>query len=292
MSNFPKPWAIGVINKMQDYYQGRFDNTFPKRQGVTDADYIEKLANIACEVFDGLTPDDIKRGLAKMKTSKFCPVFPEFRDWCLGDQRAQWLGANEAWNIARGSIDFNGNELTVVWTRECAIAFDSVSHLVRLGDKYQIAEAKKAFTEMYDRLVSESLERGDKPSYFISYGDDKEQRKEALKQAEIAGYLPSTQVDQLLLETQSHRDAENESLKFKTTAQEHLAKLKAVLKKPNEKQIEELKEKPESFILSSNLPEWADPFDETEQYKAGFRNDKKAIPLALTEWEKRSGIGS
>lgn len=251
-----------------------------------------EIANEFFEELSGMTVEQMARGIAKMKTHEFAPNISQFSNWCHGDLKSKWLGANEAWNIARGSIDFNGNELTVVWTRECAIAFDSVSHLVRLGDKYQIAEAKKAFTEMYDRLVSESLERGDKPSYFISYGDDKEQRKEALKQAEIAGYLPSTQVDQLLLETQSPRDAENESLKFKTTAQEHLAKLKAVLKKPNEKQIEELKEKPESFILSSNLPEWADPFDETEQYKAGFRNDKKAIPLALTEWEKRSGIGS
>lgn len=234
MSNFPKPWALGVINKMQDYYQARFDNTFPKRQGISDADYIDKLADIACDVFDGLTPDDIKRGLAKMKTSKFCPVFPEFRDWCIGDLKSQWLGANEAWNTARGSIDFNGNELTVVWTRESATAFDSVAHLVRLGDKYQIADAKKAYVEMYDRLVTESLERGEKPSYFVSQGNDKEQHKVALREAESAGILLSGFSDLILEHHQSPSDAKKEEIKFKTTAQEYLAKLKEVLKKPNQ----------------------------------------------------------
>lgn len=289
MNTIDMSFTIEDAKQLTKKMHARYGDGFARQwKGFT----ANEIANEFFEELSGMTVEQMARGIAKMKTHEFAPNISQFSNWCHGDLKSKWLGANEAWNIARGSIDFNGNELTVVWTRECAIAFDSVSHLVRLGDKYQIAEAKKAFTEMYDRLVSESLERGDKPSYFISYGDDKEQRKEALKQAEIAGYLPSTQVDQLLLETQSPRDAENESLKFKTTAQEHLAKLKAVLKKPNEKQIEELKEKPESFILSSNLPEWADPFDETEQYKAGFRNDKKAIPLALTEWEKRSGIGS
>ena len=282
MSSFPKPWALGVINKMQDYYQARFDNTFPKRQGASDVDYIDKLADIACDVFDGLTPDDIKRGLAKMKTSKFCPVFPEFRDWCIGDLKAQWLGANEAWNTARGSIDFSGNELTVVWTKESATAFDSVIHLVRLGDKYQIADAKKAYVEMYDRLVAESLDRGEKPSYFISQGDDKEQHKVALREAESAGLLLSGSTDLLLESHQSPSDAKNEGKKFNSIAQEHIAKLRETLKIKNAPVVVVIDdEKPIGFIQAENLPEWADPFDEPEKYKEGLKADGKAIPFAL-----------
>lgn len=281
MSNFPKPWALGVINKMQDYYQGRFDNTFPKRQGVSDTDYIDKLALIACDVLDGLTPDDIKRGLAKMKTSKFCPVFPEFRDWCIGDLKAQWLGANEAWNTARGSIDFNGNELTVVWTKESATAFDSVAHLVRLGDKYQIAEAKKAYVEMYDRMVAESLERGDKPLYFVSHGNDKEQHKVAIREAESAGLLSSGSSDLMLEHHQSPEDAKKEGQKFNSIAQEHIAKLRETLKIKNAPVIVIDDEKPIGFIQSENLPEWADPFDEPEKYKEGLKADGKAIPFVL-----------
>lgn len=281
MSSFPKPWALGVINKMQDYYQARFDNTFPKRQDASDADYIDKLADIACDVFDGLTPNDIKRGLAKMKTSKFCPVFPEFRDWCIGDLKAQWLGANEAWNTARGSIDFNGNELTVVWTKESATAFDSVIHLVRLGDKYQIADAKKAYVEMYDRLVAESLERGEKPVYVVSYGDDKEQRKVAVREAEIAGLLPSGTSQTLIEITQTPNDARSEAAKFKSIAQEHLAKLKTQLKTHNVKVEIEEKADVKLFKLPEKLDCWVDPFEETEKYKQILMKEGKPIPMAV-----------
>lgn len=249
---------------------------------------------IAAEFFDELkymTVEQISRGLAKMKTYEYAPNVSQFSNWCLGDLRAQWLGANEAWNIARGSIDFNGYELTVVWTKECAIAFDAVSSMVRLGDKYQIAEAKKVFVEQYERMVTESLERGEKPVYTVSYGDDKEQRKTALKQAEIAGLLPATESNKMIEMIQSPQDAKNEEVKFKTLAQEHLQKLKEVLKKPNQKQDVPKKEIIEPLKLSGNLPEWADPFDETENFKSGLKREGKAIPLALTEWERRNGIG-
>lgn len=284
MDKFNYDHAMQVINEMRICYGKKFSDQW---SGIKPSE----LANKMVQMFSDLTPSDLARGYEKMQTQTFVPSLPEFKSWCLPNLKSKWLGANEAWNIARGSIDFNGNELTVVWTRECAIAFDSVSHLVRLGDKYQIAEAKKAFTEMYDRLVSESLEKRLQPVYEVSYGDDKEQRKTALKEAEIAGFLKSSESQNLIEMIQSPEDAKKEEIKFKTTAQEHLAKLKDVLKKPNQKQVEELKEKPVSFIISSNLPEWADPFDETEQYKSGFKNDKKVIPLALTEWEKKNGIG-
>lgn len=285
MSKFTHGDAMQLIRKMRVNYGKKFSDQWT---GVEP----HELAGEMVDQYQGLTTQDFMRGTERMKVEAWPPTIPEFRDWCLGDQRAQWLGANEAWNIARGSIDFNGYELTVVWTKECAIAFDAVADQVKLGDKYQIAEAKKVFVERYERMVAESLERGEKPYYQVSYGDDKEQRKTALKEAEIAGFLKSSESNNLIDMIQTPEDAKKEEIKFKTTAQDHLAKLKAVLKKPNEKQIEELKEKPESFILSSNLPEWADPFDEPDQYKAGIKNDKKAIPLALTEWEKRSGIGS
>ena len=288
MSNFPKAWAVGVIGKMQDYYQSRFDNTFPKRANLTDEQYIDKLADIACDVFDGLTPDDIKRGLAKMKTSIFCPVFPEFRDWCLGDQRSQWLGANEAWSIGLNSIDFNGNELTVVWTKECAIAFDAVSHLVKLGDKYQIADAKKTFVESYERLVLESLDRGEKPVYNISYGDDKEQRKTALKQAEIAGLIPSGISVPLIEMTQTPNNAKDESFRFKTIAQEHLLKLKESLKIKDKKPDSSTdKNEIEIFINPENLNGWHDPFDEKEKYVQSLKKEGKPIPMAVGELNEK-----
>lgn len=266
--------AKRVITEMRLCYGKKFSDQWV---GVDPMD----LANKMVQMFGDLNPNDLAKGFQKMQTQAWCPTLPEFKSWCIGDLKAQWLGSNEAWNIARGSIDFNGYELTVVWTKECAIAFDAVVDMVKLGDKYQIAEAKKVFTERYDRLALESLERGEKPVYVVSYGDDKEQRKEALKQAEIAGLLKSEESTKMIEMIQTPQDARNEETKFKTLAQEHLEKLKEVLKKPNEKKIEESKDEIEPLILSANLPEWADPFDDFDNYKKGLDNDKKPVPMAL-----------
>lgn len=84
MNAFPKAWAIGVINKMQDYFEARFENTFKKRFGENDQQYIDRLVNTTCEILDGVTAEQIKIGLATMKTAKYCPVMPEFKNWCLG----------------------------------------------------------------------------------------------------------------------------------------------------------------------------------------------------------------
>lgn len=266
--------AKRVITEMRLCYGKKFADQWV---GVDPMD----LANKMVQMFSDLNPSDLAKGFQKMQTHAWCPTLPEFKSWCIGDLKSQWLGANEAWNIARGSIDFNGYDLTVVWTKECAVAFDAVQDQVRLGDKYQIAEAKKVFIEIYDRLVLESLERGEKPLYEVSYGNDKAQRKEALKQAEIAGFLKSEESTKMIEMIQTPEDARNEEVKFKTLAQEHLAKLKAVLKKPNEKKIEESKDEIEPLILSGNLPEWADPFDDFDNYKKGLDNDNKPVPMLL-----------
>lgn len=266
--------ALRLTKKMHARYGDGFARQW---KGFTS----KEIAQEFFEELSQMSLEQISRGLAKMKTYEYAPNISQFANWCIGDLKAQWLGANEAWNIARGSIDFNGNELTVVWTKECAIAFDAVQDQVRLGDKYQITEAKKVFVERYERLVLESLERGDKPLYEVSYGDDKAQRKEALKQAEIAGFLKSEESTKMIEMIQTPEDARNEEVKFKTLAQEHLAKLKAVLKKPNEKKIEESKDEIEPLILSGNLPEWADPFDDFDNYKKGLDNDNKPVPMAL-----------
>lgn len=243
-----------------------------------------KSSEIAQEFFEELqsmTPDQIARGLRKMKTHEYAPNVSQFSNWCMGDLKSQWLGANEAWNIARGSIDFNGYELTVVWTKECSVAFDAVADMVRLGDKYQIAEAKKVFVERYERLVSEALERGEKPIYNVSYGDDKEQRKTALREAELAGLLPSGESQLLIETTQSPNDARGEAAKFKTIAQEHLAKLKEQLKTVNVKTQEEVSEDVKLFKLPEKLDCWADPFEDAEKYKQTLIKEGKSIPMAL-----------
>lgn len=241
----------------------------------------KEIAQEFHEELSMMTVEQISRGLMRMKTYEYAPNVSQFSNWCIGDLKSQWLGANEAWNIARSSIDFNGYELTVVWTKECAVAFDAVVGMVRLGDKYQIAEAKKVFVERYERLVTESLERGEKPVYEVSYGDDKEQRKTALREAEVAGLLP-TGTSLTLIETiQTPNDADAESKKFKSIAREHLAKLKSQLKTHNVKIEAEDKADVKLFKLPEKLDCWADPFEETEKYKQILMKEGKPIPMAV-----------
>ena len=273
MTKFTHEDAKRLIDKMRRNYGKKFADQWV---GVTP----DELAEEMVEQYQGLVATDFLRGVDRMKREEWPPTVPAFRSWCEPESKG-WLGANEAWSTARGSIDFNGNELTVVWTKESATAFDSVVHLVRLGDKYQIADAKKAYVDMYDRLVAESLDRGEKPSYFISQGDDKEQHKVALREAESAGLLLSGSTDLLLESHQSPSDAKNEGKKFNSIAQEHIAKLRETLKIKNAPLVVIDDEKPIGFIQTENLPEWADPFDEPEKYKEGLKADGKAIPFAL-----------
>ena len=241
----------------------------------------KEIAQEFYEELSTMTVEQISRGLMRMKTHEYAPNVSQFSNWCIGDLKSQWLGANEAWSIARSSIDFNGYELTVVWTKECAVAFDAVVGMVRLGDKYQIAEAKKVFVERYERLVTESLERGEKPVYEVSYGDDKEQRKTALREAEVAGLLPSG-ISQFLIETiQTPNDADAESKKFKSIAQEHLAKLKSQLKTHNVKIEAEDKADVKLFKLPEKLDCWADPFENPSEYRKTLMKEGKPTTLAI-----------
>lgn len=266
--------AKQVITEMRLCYGKKFSDQWT---GVTPNELSKKMVDL----FFDLTPVDLAKGFSKMQTQAWPPTLPEFKSWCIGDLKAQWLGANEAWNVARGSIDFNGNELTVVWAKECAISFDAVVDMVKLGDKYQISEAKKVFVERYERMVAESLERGEKPSYQVSYGDDKEQRKTALREAEIAGFLVTGSTQNLIEHIQSPADAKNESVKFKTVAQEHLENIRALLKTKNpEAKVEEIKDI-KLFNLPEKLEGWSDPFDDQEQYKKTLQKEGKPIPLTL-----------
>lgn len=243
----------------------------------------KEIAQEFYEELSAMTVEQIGRGLMRMKTHEFAPNVSQFSNWCIGDLKSQWLGAHEAWNIARGSIDFNGYELTVVWTKECAVSFDAVIGMVKLGDKYQIAEAKKVFVERYERMVTESLERGEKPIYVVSYGDDKDQRKVAVREAEIAGLLPGGTSQTLIETTQTPGEGKIEAAKFKAIAQEHLAKLKTQLKTHNVKVEIEEKADVKLFKLPEKLDCWADPFEDSETYKQTLKKEGKPIPLAVQQ---------
>ena len=288
-STFPRKWAEEIISRMQRYYRAKFSATFPVVEGQTAKQYEDDLITTACEVFEGLTPDDIKRGLARMKRSTFCPVFPEFRGWCEPESE-DWLGAHEAWAIAEKSIGFDGQELTVIWTEQMAQAFSRCEDLIKTGDKYQRAEAKKIFCDAYDRLVTQAKDQGLKPIYITSLGTDKDQQITAIKQAEVEGFLPAPVAQAQLEHKQTKAEIQSEAERYKTIAQEALAKLGPLIKRnPVNKMADEHKEvQPWEAIEMEHI----DPFDDFDQYKAVMRLEQKPLPYAVRFLDKKEqGLG-
>ena len=286
-STFPEKWAEEIISRMQRYYRAKFSATFPVAEGQTAEQYEDDLIATACEVFEGLSPDDIKRGLDRMKRSTFCPIFPEFAGWCE-PKTDDWLGSHEAWAIAEKSIGFDGQELTVIWTEQMAQAFSRCEELIKTGDKYQRAEAKKIFCDAYDRLVAQAKDQGLKPIYVTSLGTDKDQAIAAIKQAEVDGFLPAPEAALQLEHKQTKAEIQSDSLKYKTIAQEALAKLAPHIKRNVNKMTEEVKETQpwESYEMQH-----IDPFDDFEAYKAALQAEQKKLPQAVRFMDKQVGGG-
>ena len=284
-STFPKKWAEEIISRMQRYYRAKFSATFPVAEGQTAEQYEDDLIATACEVFEGLSPDDIKRGLDRMKRSTFCPIFPEFAGWCE-PKTDDWLGSHEAWAIAEKSIGFDGQELTVIWTEQMAQAFSRCEELIKTGDKYQRAEAKKIFCDAYDRLVTQAKDQGLKPIYVTSLGTDKDQAIAAIKQAEVDGFLKAPEAALQLEHKQTKAEIQSDSLKYKTIAQEALAKLAPHIKRNVNKMTEEVKETQpwESYEMQH-----IDPFDNFDEYKAALQAEQKKLPQAVRFLSEKGG---
>lgn len=286
-SNFPRKWAEEIISRMQRYYRAKFSATFPVVEGQTAEQYEDDLIATACEVFEGLSPDDIKRGLARMKRSTFCPTFPEFAGWCE-PKTDDWLGSHEAWAIAEKSISFDGKEMTVVWTEQMAQAFSRCEDLIKTGDKYQRAEAKKIFCDAYDRLVTQAKDKGLKPIYVTSLGVDKDQQITAIQQAAVDGFLTQPDASALLEHKQSKLEQVSESERYKTIAQEALAKLGPLIKRNVNKMQPEIKE-----VQPWESEEMAhiDPFEDFAEYKAMLEKDGKKLPNAVRFMVEEQGLG-
>ena len=280
MSIFTTEHAARLMNKMKAFYGKKYAEQWGD---IPAAD----IADAMVECLQGLTQEDFKRGYLRMQRSTFCPTIPEFRSWCE-PKTDDWLGSHEAWAIAEKSIGFDGQELTVIWTEQMAQAFSRCEDLVKTGDKYQRAEAKKIFCDAYDRLVIQAKDQGLKPIYVASLGIDKDQAIAAIKQAEVDGFLTTPDATALLEHKQTKLEQLSESERYKTIAQEALAKIKDLIKPNVNKMTEEVKElQPwESFEMPH-----IDPFDNFEEYKATLQAEQKPLPNAVRFMDKQVGGG-
>ena len=86
--NFPVEIADQVLGRIQALYGADFDKKYGHFESV-------ELQRITCTVLNGLTPKELRRGLERMNTEKWCPTLPEFRSWC--EQAGDWWTAEQAW---------------------------------------------------------------------------------------------------------------------------------------------------------------------------------------------------
>lgn len=275
MREFTKEDAQRLISKMRINYGKKFIDQWA---GVD----VEELKQAMVEAYQGLSMEDFARGYARMLQEQWPPTIPEFRAWCM-PKSSDWLDAHEAWAIAKDSIEFGtGREMTVVWTEQAAKAFEKCTDLVATGDKFQLAEAKKIFVSIYERLVTEAKDQGLKPVYSVSLGIDPDQRISAIKQAEVAGFL-TTQETQLQLEhKQTKAEQQADADQYKTTAQKAIAELREKLKlqAPVNKMSDEIKEV-QPWELKPDSEYWPDPFDNREEFKQMLEADGLKLPMAL-----------
>ena len=278
MREFTKDDAMRLISKMRINYGKKFADQWA---GVD----VEELKQAMVEAYQGLTVEDFARGVNRMKHEQWPPTIPEFRSWCE-PKTNDWLGSHEAWAIAEKSIGFDGQELTVIWTDQMAQAFSRCEELIKTGDKYQRAEAKKIFCDAYDRLVTQAKDQGLKPIYVTSLGTDKDQAIAAIKQAEVDGFLKAPEAALQLEHKQTKAEIQSDSLKYKTIAQEALAKLAPHIKRNVNKMTEEVKETQpwESYEMQH-----IDPFDDFEAYKAALQAEQKKLPQAVRFMDKQVG---
>lgn len=280
MREFTKDDAMRLISKMRINYGKKFADQWA---GVD----VEELKQAMVEAYQGLSMEDFARGYARMLQEQWPPTIPEFRSWCE-PKTDDWLGSHEAWAIAEKSIGFDGQELTVIWTEQMAQAFSRCEELIKTGDKYQRTEAKKIFCDAYDRLVTQAKDQGLKPIYVTSLGTDKDQAIAAIKQAEVDGFLPAPEAALQLEHKQTSAEIQSDSLKYKTIAQEALAKLAPHIKRNVNKMTEEVKETQpwESYEMQH-----IDPFDDFEAYKAALQSEQKKLPQAVRFLDEKVGGG-
>ena len=280
MREFTKDDAMRLISKMRINYGKKFADQWV---GVHE----DELKQAMVEAYQGLSMEDFARGYARMLQEQWPPTIPEFRSWCE-PKTDDWLGSHEAWAIAEKSIGFDGQELTVIWTEQMAQAFSRCEDLIKTGDKYQRAEAKKIFCDTYDRLVTQAKDQGLKPIYVTSLGTDKDQAIAAIKQAEVDGFLTAPVAQAQLEHKQTKAEIQSDSLKYKTIAQEALAKLAPHIKRNVNKMTEEVKETQpwESYEMQH-----IDPFDDFEAYKAALQSEQKKLPQAVRFLDEKVGGG-
>lgn len=142
--NFPVEIADQVLARIQMLYGEAFD----KKYGEVDA---AQLQLIACTVLNGLTEPELRRGLERMNSEKWCPSLPEFRSWCVQD--SNWWTAEQAWAKSLNFLSDENEKITTLAKR----SLDEVLNILKTeGQK----AAHAAFRDIYQDYLQRAKAAG------------------------------------------------------------------------------------------------------------------------------------
>lgn len=142
--DFPAEIADQVLGRMQALYGEMFD----KKYGYINP---AELQFTVCTVLNGLKPAELRRGLERMNSEKWCPSLPEFRSWCVHD--GDWWTAEQAWAKALNFEADPANKITTLAKR----ALDEVRHILKTeGQK----AAHAAFRDIYSDYLDKAKKSG------------------------------------------------------------------------------------------------------------------------------------
>lgn len=149
--SFPVEVAEQVLGRIEMIHGADFQKQYGH---LSD----QELTNLACTVLDGLTPVELRRGIERMNTEKWCPKLPEFRSWCV--QGGEWWTADMAWAKA---LQFINDESVKITTLTKATLSDVRHILENEGQK----SAHYAFRDIYENYLARAKERGKKQEIWI-----------------------------------------------------------------------------------------------------------------------------
>ncbi len=145
---FAIDFPVEIADQLLGHMQALYGDLFDKKYGEIDPD---QLKNTVCKVLNGLNPKDLKRGIDRMNTEKWCPSLPEFRTWCI--PASDWWTVDQAWSKSLNFINDNSKPITTL----AKTALDEVRQILEIeGQK----SAHFAFRDIYLDYLQRAKEHG------------------------------------------------------------------------------------------------------------------------------------
>lgn len=140
-----------ISNLMQVLYGDKFQKTYG---GMN----VENIMNGMRFVLGDLSDEQLIIGLERMKSEKWCPTLPEFREWCLDDP--EWWSAELAWAKAMLYLTSKTTQITTL----TELVLREIKGILDIEGQ---RAAKSSFIAIYNDYLEKAKKRGKKQEYFV-----------------------------------------------------------------------------------------------------------------------------